>query len=130
MTDPMASQAFGLAMNRQIRGVDGATSNRGAGQSQQSEGPSFGDRLGVEFSRHALQRMQQRGIELNGQDLEKIDQATEKAASRGSKDALVLLRDLGLVVNIKNRKVLTAVDAQSMQDKVFTNIDSTVIIRD
>jgi hypothetical protein len=32
------------------------------------------------------------------------------------------------VVSIKNNTVITAVDAQSMQGNVFTNIDSAVIV--
>lgn len=91
---------------------------------------SFGRTLEIEFSRHANERMRQRNIRLEPSDLDKIDQAVGKAADRGSKDALLLLRDLGLVVNVKNRKVLTAIDADSMRDRVFTNIDSTVIIED
>lgn len=91
---------------------------------------SFGQTLEVEFSRHASERMRQRDIRLQPGDLDKIGQAVGKAAGRGSKDALLLLRDLGLVVNVKNRKVLTAIDAERLQNRVFTNIDSTVIIKD
>jgi flagellar operon protein len=33
-----------------------------------------------------------------------------------------------LVVSIKNRTVITAVDPGSLKDNVFTNIDSAVIV--
>jgi hypothetical protein len=34
-----------------------------------------------------------------------------------------------MVVSIKNRTVITAVDGDSMRENVFTNIDSAAIIR-
>jgi len=36
---------------------------------------------------------------------------------------------LALIVSIKNRTVITAVDGQSLKENVFTNIDSAVIAR-
>jgi flagellar operon protein len=36
---------------------------------------------------------------------------------------------LALVVSIKNRTVITAVDGNNLKDNVFTNIDSAVIIK-
>jgi flagellar operon protein len=38
------------------------------------------------------------------------------------------VRDVAMVVSIKNRTVITAVDSDSMKDNVFTNIDSAAII--
>jgi hypothetical protein len=35
--------------------------------------------------------------------------------------------DLALVVSIKNKMVITAVDANSRKDNIFTNIDSVVL---
>ena len=40
-----------------------------------------------------------------------------------------MLDDLGLVVNINNRTVLTALDLKTMNDGIVTNIDSTVLVR-
>ena len=83
----------------------------------------------VSFSAHARKRIGQRGIELSAGELASIDQATNRAARKGAREALLLLGELGLVVNIRNRTVLTALDMQNMREKVFTNIDSAVIIR-
>ena len=82
---------------------------------------------GVRFSGHAIERLEQRNISLSEGDLASLAEATDRAAAKGSKDSLVLLRDLALIVNIKNRTVLTALARNDMQDKVVTNIDSTVI---
>lgn len=100
-------------------------------------GPSFQDVFQgasdkaspVKFSAHALQRLQMRNIQLNSQDLAKIDGAVNKAASKGARESLLVMNNnLALVVSVKNRTVITAVDGQSMKDNVFTNIDSAVIL--
>jgi len=83
----------------------------------------------VTFSAHAKKRIGERGIELSSGELASIDQATRRAADKGAREALFLLGELGLVVNIKNRTVLTALDTRNMRNKVFTNIDSAVVIR-
>lgn len=52
----------------------------------------------------------------------------EKAAAKGAKESLVLVDNAALVVSIKNRTVITAVDKDSLKDNVFTNIDSAVVV--
>jgi flagellar operon protein len=98
--------------------------------SQSKEG-SFQDVLQtklVRFSHHAEERLRQRGIEFEPEQLAKIDAAIDKAASKGAKDSLMLINDTALIVNIKNRTVVTAMDEASMKDNLFTKIDSAVII--
>lgn len=82
----------------------------------------------VTFSQHAQQRLQLRNIELTPADMDKINAAVDRAAAKGSKDSLLLMNDLALVVSVKNKTVITAVDSSSMKDHVFTNIDSAVIV--
>lgn len=83
---------------------------------------------GIKFSQHALQRMQNRNIRLEPADLAKLNDAVAKAAQKGARESLVLMDNLALVVSIKNRTVITAMDGASMKDNVFTNIDSAVIV--
>ncbi|MDU4697786.1 MULTISPECIES: TIGR02530 family flagellar biosynthesis protein [Paenibacillus] len=85
------------------------------------------DRL-VHFSNHAVKRLEQRGIELKPEQLNKIESAIDSAAAKGAKDSLILLKDMALIVNVNNRTVVTAMDGSSMKDNVFTQIDSAVII--
>lgn len=82
----------------------------------------------VRISHHAEERLQQRGIDLSGEQLAKIQSAIDKAAQKGARDSLMLMNDLALIVNIKNKTVVTAMDAASLKDNVFTQIDSAVII--
>jgi flagellar operon protein len=82
---------------------------------------------GISFSNHAQERLKSRGISLSPTDMEKLEGAVESVAKKGGKDSLVLLGDAALVVSVKNRTVVTALDRASMQGNVFTNIDSAVI---
>ncbi|NMO96162.1 TIGR02530 family flagellar biosynthesis protein [Paenibacillus lemnae] len=82
----------------------------------------------LKFSNHAAKRLEQRGIELHRDQLVKINSAVDQAAAKGSKESLILLKDMALIVNIQNRTVVTAMDGKTMKDNVFTQIDSAVII--
>ena len=39
-----------------------------------------------------------------------------------------MLDNMALIVSIKNKTVITAIDQNSMKDNIFTNIDSAAII--
>ena len=94
---------------------------------------SFGQVLeqelaGVKFSQHAKERLQLRNIQLGQAELAKLSTAVEKAAAKGARESLVLMDNIALVVSVKNRTVITAVDGDSLKNNVFTNIDSAVIV--
>lgn len=103
-----------------------------------SSGPSFRSVLeqqqrsaGVQplkFSAHAMQRLQSRNIHLSNEDVARMNVMADKAAEKGAKQSLFMLRDVAMVVSIKNRTVITAVDGDSMRENVFTNIDSAAVI--
>lgn len=84
---------------------------------------------GVNFSRHAVERINQRNIDvITGGKLQRLSKGVELAESKGSDDALVIVDKTAFVVSVRSNKVITAVDADDMQGNVFTNIDSTVIM--
>lgn len=82
----------------------------------------------ISFSNHAAKRMQERGINLTDVDMEKLEDAISSAAAKGSRDALVLLNKTAYVVSVNNKTVVTAVDENSTQNNIFTNIDSAIIL--
>lgn len=82
----------------------------------------------VRLSAHAQERLRQQNITISPQDISRITDATRKAEMKGSKESLILLRDLALVVSIRNKTVITAVDKARQKERIFTNIDSTVIL--
>lgn len=83
---------------------------------------------GVKFSNHAIERMQSRGVSFNKGDLDRLNQAVDKASAKGSKDTLVLMNDAALIVSVKNKTVVTVMDQAALKENVFTNIDSTIVM--
>ncbi|WP_375103295.1 TIGR02530 family flagellar biosynthesis protein [Paenibacillus sp. RS8] len=82
----------------------------------------------LKFSNHAAKRLEQRGIELGSRQLDEISSAVDKAAAKGSKESLILMKDLAFIVSVPNRTVVTAMDGNSIKDNVFTQIDSAIVI--
>lgn len=82
----------------------------------------------VKISRHAMERLKSRNIELNSEDLEKITNAIDKAEAKGANESLLLYKDIAFIASIRNKTIITAVDSESTKDNVFTNIDSAVMI--
>ena len=96
------------------------------------KGPAFSDVLrtkthGIEFSKHALQRVERRGIDLGGATMQRLEGGIERAAQKGARDAVIFIDGTAFVASVKNRTVITAVDSEHMREHVFTNIDSAVI---
>jgi flagellar operon protein len=85
------------------------------------------ERAHLDFSKHAQRRIEQRGLGLDPARLARLEQAVERAESKGSRDSLILLDELALVVSVQNRTVVTAIDQAHRKEHVFTNIDSVVI---
>jgi flagellar operon protein len=83
---------------------------------------------GVKFSQHAQDRLKARNITLSASDLANLEGAVNSVAQKGGKESLVMMGDSALVVSIKNRTVVTAMDRAQMKGNVFTNIDSAVVI--
>ena len=82
----------------------------------------------LKFSTHASQRMQERKIKLDEPTLAKVNDAVDKAAAKGLEDTLVLTSDAALIVSVKNRTVITAMDKSQLTGNVFTNIDGAIIV--
>lgn len=83
----------------------------------------------LQFSGHAIKRLEDRNIRLDEQDLARINEAVDRAASKGSRESLILDGDHAFVVNIPNKTVITAVDQTELRDRVFTKIDSAVLTK-
>ena len=85
------------------------------------------DQGGVKFSKHAVDRMNSRGIEFSPNQMQRLADAVSQVDAKGGKESLVMLDDTALVVSVKNDTVVTVVDKAQLKNNVFTNIDSAVI---
>ncbi len=81
----------------------------------------------LQFSKHASMRMNNRDISLSKEQLERVEQGVECADKKGIKDSLVLVDNVALVINVKSRTVITAMN-QKNDSNIFTNIDGAVIV--
>ena len=99
------------------------------------DGPAFADLLShsaqanvpAQFSRHALARVQRRGIALDQPTLQRLGDGLSRASSKGARNAVVFVDQTAFVADVPSRTVITAVGAEHMREHVFTNIDSAVI---
>ena len=82
----------------------------------------------LRFSKHAAGRLNDRGIELSDNQMERLHDGVRKAGQKGIKDSLVIVDELAFIVNIPNNTVVTAMDSTETNDNVFTNINGAVIM--
>jgi flagellar operon protein len=79
-------------------------------------------------SKHAKQRLEQRGIHISAERWKQIEEKVKEAKAMGVKESLILLDNAALVVSAKNNTVITAMDRKETRTQIFTNIDGTIIL--
>jgi flagellar operon protein len=98
-------------------------------------GPSFADLLAQQtasgtapsFSKHAVERLNRRGVDINSQTLGRLSDGIKRAADKGARNSVVFVDGTAFVASVQNNTVITAVTPEAMKSHVFTNIDSAVI---
>ena len=81
----------------------------------------------IKFSKHAVNRLSMRNIELSDDQVMRLNQGARQAGEKGIKDSLILVDQLAFIVNVPNHTVVTALDQTESSSNVFTNIDGAVI---
>ena len=80
------------------------------------------------LSKHAVQRVQERGIEMTDNLLNDLNQAVQKARSKGARDVVIIGESGAFIVNVPHNVVVTTMSGTEMKENIFTNIDSAVIM--
>ncbi len=101
-----------------------------------AQGFSFGqvleqvtqDHAPLKFSKHALNRLSSRGIEMTKEQFTRLNEGKLMADEKGIKESLILVDDFKFIVNVPNNTVVTALNGEETNGKVFTNIDGAVIV--
>ena len=83
---------------------------------------------GINLSSHAAKRLEERQIDFTGEEYSKVKEAMTKLSQKGGKNSLVVTDNAAYIVDVVKNKVITAVDKESMNENVFTKIDSTVFV--
>ena len=107
---PTGENSFASVLNKTVESADNIN----------SEGA-------VKFSKHALNRLSMRNIELTQDQMERLAQGRNEAGEKGIKDSLILIDQLAFIVNVPSSTVVTAMDQTENKNNVFTNIDGAVI---
>lgn len=79
-------------------------------------------------SKHANERLQQRGIHIDDNRWNQIEKKIVEAKKLGINDSLVLLRDAALIVSAKNNTVITAMNRMEATTQIFSNINGTIVM--
>lgn len=93
---------------------------------QQALAAALERRQPVQLSGHANVRVAQRSLALDGPAMERLSRAVDRAHEKGVRSSLVLLDGIAAVVNVPERRVVTAMEAGEAEQRVFTNIDGVV----
>jgi len=83
----------------------------------------------VRFSRHAAARLESRDIALSDADMADLGAAIDRLGGRGARESLVLMDDHAFIVGVPRRTVITAMSRNEAMGNVFTQIDSTLVVR-
>jgi flagellar operon protein len=83
----------------------------------------------VNFSKHAATRLKSRGIILNAQDIQDLSEAIDRLESKNARESLLLLGEHAFIVGVPKRTVITAMTRREAVGSIFTNIDSTLVVR-
>jgi len=82
----------------------------------------------VAFSKHAISRAEERGIEVTPDLLDQLAGSVEKAQAKGATNILAMDRERAFIINVPNARVITAITQDEMKESVFTNIDGAVFL--
>lgn len=82
----------------------------------------------LKVSKHAKTRMMERNINIDQKKWQQINDKVLEAKEKGVTDALVVVDNATLIVSAKNNTVITALNKEDTSNKIFTNINGTILI--
>lgn len=82
----------------------------------------------LKFSKHAVNRLEERDISLSNEQVDRLNEGARKASEKGIKESLVMVDSLAFIVHVPSKTVVTAMDSTTSNDNIFTNIDGAVIM--
>src|SRR5699024_10664238 len=114
---PMQQQRFGTSAIRKA--------NKKATQSCEQ---ILSNLTELKDSKHAQMRLEQRDNQIKKEKWQVIVEKVDEAKTKGITDAIVVLDDATLVVSTKNNTVITALHRDDANEKIFTNINGSIIL--
>lgn len=82
----------------------------------------------VAFSKHAITRAQQRGIDITHDLVDQLRGSMIRAQAKGATNILAMDTEKAFIINVPHAKVITAITHAEMKENIFTNIDGAVFL--
>ena len=82
----------------------------------------------VEFSKHAMTRAEERGIDITPDLIDQLRGSMIRAQAKGATNILAMDSEKAFIINVPNAKVITAITQNELKENVFTNIDGAVFL--
>ncbi len=82
----------------------------------------------VAFSKHAISRAEQRGIQVTPYLMDQLAGSVVRAQAKGATNILAMDAEKAFIINVPNAKVITAITQDEMKESIFTNIDGAVFL--
>lgn len=82
----------------------------------------------VNFSKHAMARARERGIELTDDLMDRLAGSVEKAREKGAANIVAFDTTRAFIINIPYGRVITTMTQEEMRQNIFTNIDGAVFL--
>ena len=123
----MLRKASGQAGNDGENNLNNNLNNLSAENNANNPGNSVNN-AGINFSKHALARAEERGIELTPDLMNQLAGSVEKAREKGAKNILAFDSTQAFIINIPYGRVITTISQAEMRDNIFTNIDGAVLL--
>ena len=82
----------------------------------------------VAFSKHAISRAEERGIDITSDLIDQLRGSMIRAQAKGATNILAMDSEKAFIINVPNAKVITAITQDEMKENVFTNIDGAVFL--
>ena len=83
----------------------------------------------VDFSKHAMARAEERGIEVTDTLMGQLADSVERASAKGATNILAFDATRAFIINVPHGRVITTMSQEEMQENIFTNIDGAVLLK-
>lgn len=82
----------------------------------------------VAFSKHAIARAEERGIEVTPELVDQLSGSVERAQAKGVTNVLAFDATRAFIINVPHNRVITTLTQDEMKENIFTNIDGAVLL--
>ena len=88
-----------------------------------------GESFSIAFSKHAMARAEQRGIEVTPTLMDQLADSVERASAKEATNILAFDATRAFIINVPHGRVITTMSQEEMEENIFTNIDGAVLLR-